>query len=176
MELKISISGTFSSGKTTLSNELISRIPNSILIPEHAWNIKLLFPHIDWTNQIVRDYMLFSQLVREANIRNTENLIICDSGIIESLAHSLVFEVAPHFELIEKLTHKKYDLVFICDHTTVPIVDNNVRETDPTLRTKLHQTIMNIAIHLGYNPVILKGDVEERTSSVMKFLKSTKSL
>jgi hypothetical protein len=117
--------------------------------------------------------MLFSQLVREANLNNTENLIICDSGIIESIAHSLVFEINPHFELIENLSHKKYDIVFICDPATVPLEDNNVRETDPILRTKLDQATINVAIRLGYNPITLTGDVEKRTGAVIEILKST---
>jgi predicted ATPase len=174
MKLKISISGTFSSGKTTLANELISRIPSSILIPEHARDIKLLYPQINWTDQIVRDYMLFSQLLRETSIGNTRDLIICDSGIIESIAHSVVFEVNPRFELINQLTHQKYDIIFMCDYTTVPLVDDKVRETVPILRAKLHQTIMKVAIRLGYDPILLRGNVDERVSSVLKVLKKPK--
>jgi len=175
MAPKLSISGTFSSGKTTVVNSIRASVPNAIILAEHAWNIKSLFPQIDWTSQIVRDYMLFSQLVREKEIVALNVPIICDTGVLESIAHSLVFGLNPRVELLEELFHDPYDLLFICDYKEVFLVDNNVRETNPELREKLHDAILRVARNLGYNPIFLTGDADERTHSVLDALDKFRS-
>lgn len=170
--MKISISGTFSTGKTTLSNVIYSSVPGSILVAEHASALKVLFPQISWRSQIVRDYLLLSQLIREASAicKDGQNIVICDTGVLESIAHSYIFGVDAHLELLDELNHKRYDSVFICDYRDVPIVDNGIRHTDPKLRIRLQSEIIQVAQILGYTPIILSGGVDERAKIIYNWL------
>jgi predicted ATPase len=165
----VSISGAFSSGKTTLSTAMCASTPGATLLPELVWEVKNVFPDLDWSTQAVRDYFLISQMIREANT-NPSSLVICDTGIIEVIAHSEHYGLAPRYELLELLRPRRYNAVFICDYNDTPIEINGVRETNPDLRIRLHKTIVEVAQGLGYQPIILRGSVENRLQEVSDWL------
>lgn len=164
MRYKISISGSLCSGKTTLTNHILNKMPDKVsVIKEHAWFVKKNFPHIAWDDQVVRDYMLFSQILREKAATESLGIIgICDSGVIEAIAHSEVFGLQPRVDLLVSLKHIRYDIVFINEYKDITLVSNGVRETDPKLQKELHDKILSIAKKMAYDPIILTGNIDER--------------
>jgi hypothetical protein len=82
MGRKILVGGSFSVGKTSLANQLVCAIPGASILPDHARELKSLFPQIAWDCQAVRDYMLVSQVIREAAAISADRTVICDSGIL----------------------------------------------------------------------------------------------
>lgn len=166
---KITISGTISSGKTTLCKALLESLNNITFISEHSWDLKHLFPNIDWRKQEVRDYLLISQIVREAQYKDSP-FIICDTDVIVSLAHSYVFGVKMREDLLVELNHGRYDAIFVCDYKEVPLEDNQIRDVDPIFRENQHQAILDVASKLGYTPIILTGTVTNRLKIVTEWI------
>ena len=164
--MKICLSGSFSTGKTSLFGELASRLVSATLVHEHSWDVKQLFPLIAWDDQLTRDYMLMSQLFLEKKAEQSGRTIICDTGVIEALAHSKVFGLRMRRELVRRIRHKPYDHVFLSHYEGVPLVDNFVRETSADLRVQIHNAILHMSKELGYTPIVLKGTLAERVDRV----------
>lgn len=174
---KIVISGSFSTGKTTLFNQMQEYYPTAKTLPEHAWELKSVFPDISWNSQLVRDYLLFSQLVREAQAQSDgTKLLICDTGVLDSVAHSMARGFEPRLELLSHLHHCRYDAVFVCSIAEVPLVDNGIRDIDPGLRTEVHSAVMEIAVDLDYKPIPLVGPLESRLQVLVSWIDSNTEL
>ncbi len=171
MRLKISISGAFCTGKTTLSTMLTNELPNSILVNDYGRRLKTLFPMVNWKSQIVRDHMLFSKLAKEKEIELDndyhEKIICYDTGILDSIGHSFLFKVDHRLDLVQELKHHRYDLVILCDPQDISIVDDGLRHTDEELRQKLHLDILRIAKILNYEPMMVSGSPEKRLKTVL---------
>src|SRR5215217_5906085 len=107
MRLKISISGAFCTGKTTLGTMLANELPDTILVSDYGRRLKTLFPMVNWQSQIVRDHMLFSKLAKEKELEIDdayhEKIICYDTGILDSIGHSLLFKVEHRLDLVQEL-------------------------------------------------------------------------
>jgi nicotinamide riboside kinase len=148
-----------------------------LLVSEHTWELKQYLPKISWRSQTVRDYLLLTQLFREAraNAEAPGMDIICDTGVVEAIAHSRVFGVKTRKNLVTEMGHRPYDLVLVCDPTDVSIQDNTVREVDPFLRNELHHAVLEVAADLSYKPVLLTGSIEDRETQALQLITSMQS-
>ncbi len=169
MTTKVTISGTSSSGKTTLFRALEQRLPGADSLPEHTWVLKSRLPSIDWRSRPVRDYLLIQQLFSERSPNKTRALL-CDTGVIDAVAHTKLFGGKLRLELLKQFQHTPYQVVFLTDPAGPTIEDNGIRETDPLLRLELHEAILQAAAELGQSPILLRGSTSERIISSIRQL------
>jgi len=168
--VKILISGTFSSGKTTLAESLAGINTGFVLLPEKASSLKRVFPDLQWDAKYIRHYLFVDQLFSEELMSNDKRIIICDSGIEYVLAHDLYYFNYANYELIESFRHKRYDQVFFCSYTEVPLVDNGIRNTDRIMRKEINTLIIKVLKELNYSYTEVKGSITERVDKIIKTL------
>ena len=162
--MKVLITGAFCSGKTTISNDLSERL-HVQLIADYCREILEVFPHVDWTIPELRHHLLVRQLVVEKQQCRADAITVIDGGIVSNLAHDRVLlkSIPDRRELIKRMNHDPYDLVFQCDHNEISLVDDGKRFTDAVLRNRVSQEISNVLDMLGYdNRILLLGSREDR--------------
>src|SRR5688572_27721088 len=144
--MKILVTGSFCSGKTTLSRYIADCLNGSFLITEPIRDLASVFGLQQLMNEASRHYLLVRQLFEEKKAKLFHDIIVCDAGIESNLAHSrlLGFNVANNISDIERLGHDKYDLIFFCDHHDVPVISDGFRIEDSQVRNELSKLIKNI--------------------------------
>jgi nicotinamide riboside kinase len=174
--MKVLITGTFCSGKTTLANALCAHLAEAQLVADHCREILALFPHIDWTIPEVRDYLIVRQLILERQVCLGEVTWVIDGGIINNLAHDRALgRTADRRELIKKLGHDRYDLVFQCDYAGIDLVDDGQRYLDESLRSRVASEISNALDLLHYSDRIqLVGSQEHRLATATSHIERLK--
>lgn len=163
--MKILITGTYCSGKSTLSKQLCSKLQNAKLVEEVPREVLHLFGKVDWTIPELRHYIFLKQLIEEKKAALLKkNYIVVDAGIISILAHDdILMEVKPkRGKLLEYFNHEQYDIVFYCDHTEIEIEDDGERYTDAWMRNQIANKIVEILCYKKY--IKLKGSKSERLS------------
>lgn len=166
--MKICISGAFSSGKTSMVQSIASIVPGSRIVKEYARSIKEAHPQIDWRDPVIRNHVLFAQIVLEAEAESENpDIVLCDSGVIDCMAHSVALGLPPHTYIAERYHTSRYDLVFCCDPTDVPLEDDGLRFTDRELRQRLDTAVQEICVEIGYEPIRLAGTIAVRTQLVL---------
>ncbi len=170
--MKILISGTYCSGKTTLAKLLNKSIDNSMLIEEPAREVLELLPNSVLKTEILRNYLLTRQILEEKKAIRQANIIICDAGIESNIAHNRIFESSlDGIKEAQLLNHDKYDFVFTTSIEDIQIIaDDGERFIDPNLRISLDKAIKDVLLQLGYNPIILKGSVSDRLNMIKKVI------
>lgn len=168
--MKILICGTFSSGKTTLAQSLARINKEFVLLPEKASMLKDVLPDLQWDDKYIRHYLYIDQLYSEEIMSNESRIIICDSGIEYVLAHDLYYFNYANYDLIKSIGHKRYDHVFLCSYTEVPLIDNGIRNTDRIMRKEIHTLIINTLEELNYSYTEIHGSVAERTNQIKRIL------
>ena len=172
--MKILITGSFCSGKSTLASQLRMKLEDSILIKEHPRELLKAFKSIDWTIPELRDYLIVRQLYLEKKASlKFKSFTILDTGIISNIAHDKILNVYKknRKKLIKKLDHSRYDLVFYCDHSEIDLIDDGERFTDRNLQNKLSHEIIKTLKDLDYeNYITLKGSKEERLTKALEYI------
>ena len=172
--MKILVTGSYCSGKSTICKQLFSTLHNATLVKEVPREVLHLFGKVDWSIPELRDYIFLKQLIEEEK-RNTLNreYIIVDAGIVSILAHDniLLANKKDRNQLLKYFNHIKYDLVFYCDHTEIKIEDDGERYTSEILREEIGAQIIKVLKSLDYNKyIVLKGDKNQRLSTALKFV------
>ena len=170
---KILFTGSFCSGKSTVSRFLNDKLPNSILIPEVTREILKLFGKVDWSIPELRDYILIKQLIEEKKAFQTKNeYVIVDSGIISFLAHdnALIGQQPRRGIILEYFTHQPYDYIFVCDHTDISIFDDGERYTDKQMQKKIYDEVLDVLNSLNLNYKLISGAVDKRVNDVTTIL------
>jgi nicotinamide riboside kinase len=170
--MKILITGSFCSGKSTLSSQLNLQLTDSILIEDVARDLLTVYKNLEWSLPELRDYLIISQLVleRKSSLQN-KSFVIVDSGIISNIAHDIIFNIKykNRKKIIDRLGHTRYDLVFNCDHSEINLVDDGKR-TNRDLQEKLSYAIKEALEYLNYKDYIyLKGSKKERLKKVLEY-------
>lgn len=169
--MKILISGTFCSGKSTLALDLAQKIQHSHVIPEPIRDLAKIFSHDELLHKEVRDYLFVRQIYEEKNAFTETGVLICDAGIESNIAHNRLFKFGNKtLKDVEKFKLEKYDLVFICDFSEVPIVNDGFRMTEPEIRQNLSDTIIEVLNELSYSPIVLKGSRTDRVEKALKVI------
>ena len=169
---KILVTGTFCSGKTTLASDIYEEIKDAILIPEITRELLHLYGKIDWSMPEVRDYLIVRQLFLEKKAsQEFYPCIIIDSGIVSNLAHDIVLGASldGRKEIIRTLEHSPYDIVFLCDHTEIELLDDGQRYIDKGLQDTLAHKIVETLSYLDYHTwVRVQGSERERLSFALE--------
>lgn len=177
--MKILITGSYCSGKTTISRQLFSKLESATLIKEVPREILSLFGKVDWSIPELRDYLFLKQIIEEKkqSILNRKYIVV-DAGVVSILAHdNILLSIEKNrTHLLEYFNHDKYDLIFYCDHTEISIEDDGERYTSENLRNKIALQIIEVLNTLNYNKyIVLKGTKDERLSAALNLIKSFKN-
>jgi predicted ATPase len=166
--MKILITGTFCSGKTTLAEALREEIKNSIILEEPARELVTYMPNVNWSRSYIRNYLITRQILIEEIAQLRGDYIIVDAGIESNIAHDILFNADFSKEkYLSEFNHKKYDYVFFCQHEEITFINDGYRLDDVTLREKLAITIKETLLSLGYDIIFVNGNVQNRVKQVL---------
>ncbi len=173
--MKVLVAGTYCAGKTTLVEALHKSFSTSLIAAEPAGEIALLVPNLDWSMNAVREYLIVRQILIEKKLETGDQLIFCDGGVESNIAHDKVLLDKNSSHVLSLLGHKRYDLVFFCDHQEVQLRPNGLRMTDQKLREVIAREIYDTLIRLEYTPIILKGARVQRLSTAISVISQYKA-
>jgi hypothetical protein len=187
--VKIGITGTLSSGKTTLLDADHFHPHHPIhLVEEQAWT---LFEHEDispedrlnWDTQFKLLTMIrFAEFhAEEAAAADTHPVFICDRTVADALVYAYMgsadetadrtFEGLPDQVYAEiKPWLKQYDKILVCDIAGVPFTPAPVRNEDPRFRLELHDAYLKVFEHYGIEYELLGGSEAERQARLMEIV------
>jgi len=173
--MKILITGSFCSGKSTLSSQLSLKLKDSLLIEEVSRELLEVYNNgIDWTLPELRDYLIVRQLFLEKKASlQSASYIIVDSGVISNIAHDRLLNPSSQNRenLMNELGHSRYDLVFCCDHSSIELVHDGKRYANKNLQDKLLHEIRETLEYLNYKSYIwLKGTIKERLNIALDWI------
>ena len=164
--IKISLSGCFSSGKTTMLGILSHHFPEIVMYAELATATKTTCPGLDWRSDDVRGYLRWAQVMVERQHEQAGGVGIFDGSYADLVAHERLFgsRFAPVPETAEPLP---YALALVCDPDGVPLEINGIRETDSELRRDLHVLVREEVLRRSARVVDLRGTLEDRTATAI---------
>jgi nicotinamide riboside kinase len=177
--MKILVTGSFCSGKSTLAKDLKRRLPDAILIPELPRELLDVFGKINWGISELRDYLIVRQLFVEKKIAKKDKITIVDSGVISNIAHDLVLSenTRDRNPILKALRHDKYDLVFVCHHEEIKMIDDGQRFTSLRLREKIHQQVLEVLQKYNYKSFnLLQGNRLNRIKQAMTIINRHKTI
>lgn len=172
MTIKVVITGTTSSGKSTLVKELQNL--GYPIITESARDILGERSHIPLTREekITREYLIANEhLKRERGfeIANPEaEILFLDRGIHDVAAYCRsVLGYTPE-DIERNVRNARYDLVFLLER--VPFQQDNIRtERTEEERTQIEDSLRNTYIQYGYKPIYVpKMEVQQRVEFVLE--------
>ena len=154
MQTKAVLTGTFSSGKTTLLKLFQNR---AFIIPEVAKELLEIKPQL-FNEPELQQIILAEQLRREQDAEKNNNpLIICDRGVIDVIVYSR------YFRHPEPKTPFYYDRIFLCSPEGVPCIYG---EQAKIMRQNLHQIFLNVLGEQNLSYRVLEGTPEERYRTI----------
>ena len=172
--MKILITGSFCSGKSTLSNLLHSMFENSVIVPEITREILSLYGQIDWGLTELRNYLFLKQIIEEEKASQLNiNYTIIDSGIISIFAHDKVLlnKSINRKELLDYFSYKMYDFIFVCSHEEILIEDDGQRYVDEKLRENIYKEVIKTLQEMGISYYEIKGTIPQRMEKILNILK-----
>lgn len=178
--ITILLTGTTSSGKTTLIQELQRELQNVFatkisFIPEVAREILEINPQLLHEPAILQDKIFSAQTQAEqAAVANGSSIIVCDRGVLDILSHIPLLqpELTIKPEWISWLTH--YTKTFICNPADISYQETELQSQLTAVhdwarfRDQLHQETLRVAqSYLDPQSIFdLKGDLYSRTIQV----------
>ena len=175
VRMKILVTGSICSGKSTLARELTERLPHAELVPDHCKELLSEVPVIDWTMSEIRSYLIVNQLLMERRKAVLSATVIVDGGVISNIAHDrlLLTEPLSRGSIMQLIGHEKYDLVIYCDYKEIPLVDDGMRHLDHSLRDDLAKEIIMVIGEMGNDEFhFARGSVFERVEDVISLVSS----
>ncbi|MEI6644146.1 MAG: ATP-binding protein [Novosphingobium sp.] len=168
--LLISVSGAFSTGKTTLVEALRQVIPDAVIIADGGRAARAAVRDFDWARADARSFLYWYQLVREAEV--SAPVVLCDTGLIDVLAHHQLYgiELPPDVAL----HNRRYDLALLCNAVEVELVDDGLRDTDHGRRAELDLLIREHARQLARNSVEIGGDPSWRLAKALDLVRTAR--
>lgn len=169
---KFALTGTHSSGKTTLVKALAnSELSNKfIFYTERSKYLKeTLGVPLNENSQIISQYLFLGERVKELYGLD----MISDRSVYDVMAYTLSSNsingedkslfIKGCLPLL-----KFYSCIFLIDSSEVPIEDNGLRDINPVYRDQIQMTIEDLLqAYPPNNLVKIKGTVEERTSQII---------
>jgi nicotinamide riboside kinase len=174
--MRIGLTGTQSTGKTTLVNALkeLPEFKDYNFATERSKYLRDLGIPLN-TDSTLKGQMIF--LAERASELIQEN-IITDRTIIDVLAFTSSSKSIPYyqyeyFENLASLLIEEYDYIFYISPEGVELEDNGVRVYDIEYRKTIDNSINNLLFDYAYkikNLHSLSGSVEERISSIKEII------
>jgi nicotinamide riboside kinase len=171
--MKIAVDGSFSTGKTTLFNELIKFYPELHPIEEVS-RVLLAEYGLSSVDELQgKQKLKFEQglIDRQISLELQHKNFIVDLSLIANLAYKTndkIVDRALANKVSEFLGERgNYDLIFY-----IPIefnlVKDGLRHEDEEFRKFIDQEIKNIHIKYNVSPIILSGDISQRLELAKK--------
>jgi predicted ATPase len=176
---KILISGTFSTGKTTLARAVTRDLR------EHRAKVSLISetarycPYPLNKNQTFETslWLMTEQMRREIEMTiEKPSIIICDRGIPDILSHALTIPIRSEQDFSTLKTMKTimsswaptYDRVYWAkiDHE-YNIIRDELRISDDVYQLQLEETIKKVFEELNINPTVLPTIILDRINKIM---------
>lgn len=173
LRMRISVSGTFCSGKTMLATQLAERLERSCFVPEVATRARLDFPQLDWRGFDVRSHFFWSQLTAERWAIRDAEVAVLDGSLNDVFAHTIVFghKVPTHWR---SFVEHSYDLTLICHSAGVPLRENGIRETDPGLQLRIHTLVTAEADRYSNRVEVMSGPPEIRLAQALALIEEVR--
>ena len=178
MSLKILLTGTTTSGKTTLIEGLKAKnLPGIVFIEEEARKFLEQNPGLERDPQL-QDMLFTKQVtVEQEAVKRRPKIIVCDRGIPDNIAHALLFGQAVKEEWKEWA--RTYDEIFLFNSADI----NYQQPTELQqkidsgrdwikYRQDLDRCILLALQECGLNYKLLNGNVEERLSTIEGVIKT----
>lgn len=169
--MKVLITGTFCSGKSTLVSDLDNRLPNFTKVLEPARELITTLPDIKWEREYIRMYLTVRQVVEERLALIKFNNILVDAGTISNIIHENVLTKTNNSErIVDELVSSTYDLIFLCDFREIEFHDDGKRIKDLELRENLHKSIVKYLNDKDLKYHLVSGTREQRLLSAEKLI------
>ena len=178
MSLKILLTGTTTSGKTTLIEGLKAKnLPGIVFIEEEARKFLEQNPGLEKDPQL-QDMLFTKQVaVEQEAVKRRPKIIVCDRGVPDNIAHALLFGQAVKEEWKEWA--RTYDEIFLFNSADI----NYQQPTELQqkidsgrdwikYRQDLDRCILLALQECGLNYKLLNGNVEERLSTIEGVIKT----
>jgi len=178
LSLKILLTGTTTSGKTTLIEGLKAKnLPGIVFIEEEARKFLEQNPGLERDPQL-QDMLFTKQVtVEQEAVKRRPKIIVCDRGIPDNIAHALLFGQAVKEEWKEWA--RTYDEIFLFNSADI----NYQQPTELQqkidsgrdwikYRQDLDRCILLALQECGLNYKLLNGNVEERLSTIEGVIKT----
>lgn len=162
---KFLITGTFESGKTTLTS-LFKNTPGVTVVKEVARDILAVNPNFA-ADPIFHEINFAEQLRREKNAEASgAHVILCERGILDIIAYANVFQhpVDPQWN---HALQNRYDKIFVFNKDDVSFDDT---PEENMFRNAIDKEIRKISSQLEIPIVEIKGTLEERRHIVEGFV------
>ncbi|WP_218827752.1 ATP/GTP-binding protein [Rubricoccus marinus] len=153
------ITGTTSSGKTTLCESLSGR--GAMVTPEVT---RLLFSslmergvtreRLEANDHEVRNLVLDHVLLLHERLAAASSAtIFFDRGLIDQFAFFGISGIADSSRIVREATTVRYQHVFVLE--PLQFVPDGIRTEDPERRRRLHDLILKYSEALGYDPILV---------------------
>jgi hypothetical protein len=174
---RISISGTHSTGKTTLFNNVINSIDRKHIgcIPEIA---RILINKGFKLNQNITEYGIINYIteyLRHERIIQSD-IVISDRSLIDLLAYVKTNNSSKirkkYVDLIEEIVFeesKRFDCYIYIPIEFLLVLDS-VRPSDISYQKQVDNTFLQLFDYYRINPVIITGSIEERTKKFLQLI------
>jgi nicotinamide riboside kinase len=174
---RVSISGTHSTGKTTLLNSVMNSTDKEHIniIPEIA---RILIKKGFKLNQDITEYgivnyiteYLFHERVMQSSV------VISDRSLIDLLAYVTTNNSpkirSKYLNLIEEVVFeesKRFDC-YVYIPIEFQLVLDNVRPSDISYQKEVDNTFIKLFDRFNINPITITGSIEERTKQFLKLI------
>lgn len=170
---KVVFYGPESTGKTTLA-ERLAEIYNTKWVPEFAR--AYLQKKYDETKLPCEPKDLLpiaqGQLKSENNhLKKANQYLFCDTNILETYVYANLYFPGQHFPELEKMAlAQSYDYYFLTD-IDVPWIKDDLRDR-PQQREEIFTTFKNFLIRNDKKFVILRGELNERITTVKDIIEN----
>lgn len=178
------LTGTTSSGKTTLLEACLTQYGEKIVVvPELYRELdRLSSPVLQLSGLALQVTLARMQLKREEKAVYQGQCIVADRGLIDVLAHALIFEVTlpDEFFLAVAVSCQHYHPVFVCDPSDIEFTDSTLTPLQVSLnpdfyywqqlRAELHQATLEVLSLLDMKFEMVSGDVPARVEQIGKGL------
>jgi len=174
---RISISGTHSTGKTTLFNKVINSIDRKHIgcIPEIA---RILITKGFKLNQDITEYGIINYITEYLKHERIiqSDIVVSDRSLIDLLAYVKTNNSPKirqkYLDLIEEVVFeesKRFDC-YIYIPIEFPLIFDNVRPSDISYQKKVDNTFLQLFDYYRITPVKIAGSIEERTKMFLQLI------
>ena len=174
---RISISGTHSTGKTTLINSILNSIDSKHIriIPEIA---RILINKGFKLNQDITEFGIINYITEYLYHERTieADIVVSDRSLIDLLAYVKTNNSAKirhkYLSLIEEVVFeesKRFDC-YVYIPIEFKLVLDNVRSSDILYQKKVDKIFLELFEYYNINPVFITGSIEDRTNKFLSLV------
>lgn len=164
--MKVILTGTISTGKSTLAGALCG-IARLGIVPEIARELLLQNPALE-KKEAFQDILFLEQTKREKTAVSNNDIVVCDRGVLDNIVHSRYYghKIKPEWEQwlpsYEKIfLLNKDDVMF--DLSLYPTGFNWIK-----FREDLHRITLETLVKYGFAYSLLSGTVENRKNDLLE--------